>query len=151
MSFEVTCYFILTKKKIDSSTYGDISGPFSKTEINSMGLPLPLSDSIIIDITTKSHVIGLPKINMNMISKNRIFFYMATYNIGALLSIKPYISIAGNDTGEGAHEVCIDPANRKKLALLHNSNRTNPLTSNEKTAILSRGNIHPYRHCIFRI
>ena len=158
MSFEYTCYYILTKGplKIDSSIYGDISGPFSKTEITShgLGLSLPSATSIIaesISNPSNTFVVGLPNKNMNMISKNRIFFYMATYNIGALLSIKPYISIGGRDTGEGAQEVCINPIARKKLALLHDSNRTNPLTNNEKFAILARGNINPYRHCIFGI
>ena len=77
MSFEYTCYYILTKGplKIDSSIYGDISGPFSKTEITShgLGLSLPSATSIIaesISNPSNTFVVGLPNKNMNMISKN---------------------------------------------------------------------------------
>ena len=151
MSFKINCYYLLKRKTIDSSTYGDISGPFSLNEILNIDPSFSQNPlSIIYDKIPPSngHIVGIPQTNGNNISKNRIFFYMATYNIGALISIKPYESIGGNGTGEGAHEVCIDPANRKRLALLHNRNSIHPLTRHEKYVILTRGNINSYRHCI---
>lgn len=155
MSFEYICFYILTKIKIDSSTYGDISGPFSKTEIennytNAYNLITSSNaPTIIADILgSKLHLVGIPTKNQNMISRNKLYFYMATYNIGALLSIAPYISsLESNDQGEGSEEICINPLDKKKLAL---QGSIPTMTITENIGILARGNIHPYRHCIFR-
>ena len=150
MSFKYTCFYILTKKKIDSSTYGDISGPFSKTEIENIGYDLPSETSIITDINSYQHIVGIPTKNMNMISRNKLYFYLATYNIGALLSIQPYVaSLESNDLGEGSQEICINPQEKKRLASQGSSDITR-MTISETTGILARGNIHPNRHCIFR-
>ena len=150
MSFEYTCFYILTKLKIDSSTYGDISGPFSKTEILDLGYDLPSEISIIRDISgSKLHLVGIPTKNHNMISRNKLYFYMATYNIGALLSIKPYESLSGNDTGEGSEDICIKPEDKKLLASKGPSDIAST-TIPENMGLLARGNINPYRHCIFK-
>ena len=158
MSFDYTCFYILTKKTIDSSTYGDISGPFSKTEIEKnylneyILLTSTIAPTIITDIpnfSSKQHLVGIPTKNLNLISRNKLYFYMATYNIGALLSIAPYKPLGGNDTGEGAEEICINPEEKKRSVLLRYNNIAR-MTIPEIIAILSRGNIHPNRHCIFR-
>ncbi len=149
MSFEYTCFYILKKLKIDSSTYGDISGPFSKTEILDLSYDLPSETSIITDINSYQHIVGIPTRNHNMISKNKLYFYMATYNIGALLSIKPYEPLGGNDTGEGSEDICIKPEEKKLLASKGSSD-TASTTIAEITGLLARGHINPYRHCIFK-
>ena len=70
MSFDYTCYFILTRKTIDSSLYGDISGSYTKTEIDKyikelqLQLQLPTAESIISDITSNQHIVGIPTRNL---------------------------------------------------------------------------------------
>lgn len=158
MSFEYTCFYILTTTKIDSSRYGDISGPFSKTEIeknykNEYNILLSnVAPTIITDISNFSnkHLVGIPTRNHNMISRNKLYFYMVTYNIGALLSIRPYIqSLESNDTGEGSQEICINPIDKKKLTS-QGSSHIRRTTTPENIALQARGHITPYRYCIFR-
>lgn len=157
MSFTFSCYYLLSKKTIDSQSVGDISGPFTLAELATKDiLYTEISTTILFQRTDYlakmgDFVVAIPNKNGNNVPKNRIYIYMATYNIPELLSIKPYVKLAGNDVGEGSHidtTGCIDPVNRKKLALLHNRNSILPLTRSQKYAILANGNMSSYRHCM---
>jgi hypothetical protein len=134
MSFNINCYFLLAQRKLYSSIVGDISGPFTETEINTIISPSSstvtlIDTSIIYSITPPfstnplikyNFVVGIPNRNGNNISKKQIYTYISVYNIPALLSVRPYISQGGRDTGEGAHidsSNCITPMERKIAAL----------------------------------
>ena len=127
MSFDINCYFLLGQRSVDSSIYGDISGPFSITQIidlSSSGLlSVTLNNiSIIYDIikpysvNNKRYrfVVGIPNKNGNNYSRKQIYTLMALYDIPALLSITPYIKQQGNDLGEGSSNVCIPPSLKKE-------------------------------------
>lgn len=127
MSFDINCYFLLGQKSIESSIYGDISEPFSKSQILNLissGLQVTLSNtSIINEITSPGYtfnnkkynfVVGIPNKNGNNYSRKQIYSFMALYDIPTLLSITPYIKQQGNDLGEGSLVKCIPPSLKKK-------------------------------------
>ena len=98
MSFVFLAYYLLSKKQVSSTTMGDYTGPYSSAELTALGVEfVERPDTIVFernDIAAKRSdlVIGFPEI-----SRNRLQRLMGNYDIPALLSIKPYVKLAGND------------------------------------------------------
>lgn len=101
MSFAFLAYYLLSKKPVSSTTMGDYTGPYSSAELTALGVEfVERPDTIVFERNDSAAkrsdlVIGFPDILE--ISRNRFQRFMGNYDIPALLSIKPYVKLAGND------------------------------------------------------
>ena len=100
----IRCYYILRPKLLNNSnntTLGELSGPFSITEINTTYPNFSQQPKTIIrNITgqSKNFIVGIPKYNGNNVSSKKIYSAMSLYDINFLTTIVPYKKLAGNDT-----------------------------------------------------
>lgn len=101
MSFVFLEYYLLSKKSVFSTNMGDVTGPYLLSELTALDIEfVERQDTIVFERTDSAAkrsdlVIGMPDILE--ISRNKFQRFMRNYDIPALLSIKPYVKLAGND------------------------------------------------------
>lgn len=101
MSFVFLAYYLLSKKQVSSTTMGEFTGPYLLSELTALDIKFVESvDTIVferVDTAAKRSdlVIGIPDILE--IPWKKLQRLMGNYDIPALLSIKPYVKLAGND------------------------------------------------------
>lgn len=100
----ISCYFTLKPRSLrrnNNIILGNISGPFSISEINAIDPNFTQPNNTIIrNIPNQpTHfIVGIPRFNGNNVPRKKIYSAMTLYDTSFLRDIVPYRKLAGNDT-----------------------------------------------------